>query len=113
LEVDLMDINRFKETRTLSEQAVPELHAIRARWPQGTSADIDRLLQIIDVQGDVQTHRGLLEASIQLLRTIREGQAEHAGAIEPALVELIDAFLRLAAGGPARVPSSGERLLRN
>jgi hypothetical protein len=111
-----MDINRSKDSRTLaklSEQAQPELRAIRARWPLGTSADIDRLLQIIDVQGDMQTHRGLLEASLELLRTIRQGQTEQPGPIEPALLELVDAFLRVASGGPARLSPSRERFLRN
>lgn len=111
-----MDIKRVKDSQALakiSEQALPELHEIRTRWPQGTSADIDRLLQIIDVQGDIQTHRGLLEAAIELLRTIREGQAQEPGAIQPALLELIDAFLRLATGGPARGSASRESFLRN
>jgi hypothetical protein len=111
-----MDINRSKDSQALtriSEQALSELQEIRARWPHGASADIDRLLQIIDVQGDIQTQRGLLEAAIELLRTIREGQAQQPGAIQPALLELIDAFLRLATGGPARSSSSRERLLRN
>jgi hypothetical protein len=111
-----VDVNRSKDSQDLtriSEQMLPELQEIRARWPQGTSADIDRLLQIVDVQGDIQTDRGLLEAAIELLRKIREGQAQQPGAIQPALLELIDAFLRLAAAGPARTPPTPQRFLRN
>jgi hypothetical protein len=111
-----MDIKKSKDSQALtriSEQALPELQEIRARWPQGTSADIDRLLQIVDVQGNIQTQRGLLVAATELLRTIREGQAQEPGAIQPAMLELIDAFLRLGGAGPARTPPTAERFLRN
>ena len=92
-----MDINRSKDSQALtriSEQALPELQEIRARWPHGASADIDRLLQIIDVQGDIQTQRGLLEAAFALWKI--ESKAE------PAVPILIEEVRSGQAYGAAR-----------
>jgi hypothetical protein len=111
-----MDTEKMKDVQNLdamSAKALPELHEIRARWPEGTSADIDRLLQIIHVQGDIQTHRGLLEAAIELLQTIRDGQSHRPGGLEPAVREQIDAFLKLATAGPARALSADDSPLGN